>query len=282
MDRYCRPLLSGLGRGVPSATTQLGCRCLPCRGACRDRAPQPAEQRLPAHRECARRSPLSRLTEPGRAGRREECAGCRGVLSGHTLGLRPAGIPDCGRSRLAADPSRARGAPHRRTGHRDKTFYQARYVLPSALDGRTCAVGLALDWSVEWLRNPPAIERGENLQPWLLEQLGPCLYHSAFGQPGPQIEEWLRARSYHLANVADWDGPPPTLRLLEEPNALDLVVSEMSFDALACADGRLPRCRSAISNDRYWQPTGVRLKSSEISGYLRRTYWPRNFLGEDR
>ena len=163
-----------------------------------------------------------------------------------------------------------------------RRFYQARYVLPSALDGRTCAVALALDWSVEWLKNPPVIERGENLQPWLLEQLGPCLYYSAFGRPGPQIEDWLRARSYHLANVADWDGPPPTLRLLEEPNALDLVVSEMSFDALACADGRLPRCRSAISNDRYWQPTGLRLKAPEISGYLRRTYWPRNFLGEDR
>ena len=164
-----------------------------------------------------------------------------------------------------------------------RRFYQpARYVLPSALDGRTCAVALTLDWSAEWLRNPPAIERGENLEPWLLEQLGPCLYYSAFGQPGQHVEEWLRARSYHLANVADWEGPPPTLRLLDEPNRLDLVVSEMSFDALACADGRLPRCQSALSSDRYWQPTGLRLKSPEISGYLRRTFWPRNFLGEDR
>ncbi len=163
-----------------------------------------------------------------------------------------------------------------------KRFYQAWYVLPSALDGRTCAVALTLDWSVEWFRSPPALERGENLEPWLREQLGPCLYYSAFGRPGPQVEQWLRARSYRVANVADWERPPPTLRLLEEPNALNLVVSEMSFDALACADGRLPRCQSAITSDRFWQPLSLRLKSPEISGYLRRTYWPRNFLGEDR
>ncbi len=163
-----------------------------------------------------------------------------------------------------------------------KRFYMTRYVLPSALDGRTCTAALTLDWSVQWLRNPPVIERGQNLEPWLFEQLGPCLYYVAFGQPGPHIEEWLRARSYQLANGADWEGPPPTLRLLDEPNGLDLAVSEMSFDALACTDGQLPRCRSTISSEGFWGPIAPRFRSPEVSGFLRRTYWPRNFLGEDR
>jgi hypothetical protein len=165
-----------------------------------------------------------------------------------------------------------------------KRFVAPRYVLPSALDGRTCAAALTLDYSVEWLRTPPSLERGENLEPWLFEQLGPCLYYSAFGLPGPAIERWLQQRSYRLANVADWQGPPPTLRVLDDANALNNAISDMSFDALACTDGRLERCRRAIFYDsRRWDvPVGLRLKTAEIPGYLRRVNWPRNFLGEDR
>lgn len=154
------------------------------------------------------------------------------------------------------------------------------YVLPSAIDGRTCAASLMLNWNVSWLRNQVTTERGTNLQPWLIDALGPCLYYGAFGQPGPRIEAWLRDRSFKIANSADWDAAPPTVSLRDEPHMVDMIISDMSFDALGCADGQLPRCREAVMHASY--ESGFRLNpESGIAGVVRQAYWPRSFAADD-
>jgi hypothetical protein len=160
-------------------------------------------------------------------------------------------------------------------------WHQPWYVLPSAIDGRTCAASFMLDWNVSWLRNPAAAERGTNLQRWLIEPLGPCLFYGAFGQPGPRIEAWLRERSFKIANTADWDAAPRTVSLHAEPHMVDMLISEMSFDALGCADGQLPRCRDAVMHASNESPFRLNTESRGITGVVRRAYWPRNFADDD-
>lgn len=157
--------------------------------------------------------------------------------------------------------------------------YWPTYVLPPALDGRTCVASLTLDWNVAWLRRGGRA-RGTNLQPWLVEALGPCLYYGAFGQPGPQIEAWLQERSFKVANTADWTAAQPTVSVREDPHMWDALVSEMSFDALACTDGRLSRCGNAVKHP--FNEEGIALQSrGTIDGVVRRTFWPRNFPVDD-
>ncbi|HMG17109.1 MAG TPA: hypothetical protein VK573_00185 [Gemmatimonadales bacterium] len=159
----------------------------------------------------------------------------------------------------------------------NRRYSQPIYILPAALDGRTCAISLRLDWNVLWLRNPSAVERGTNLQSWLLESLGPCLYYAAFGQPGPQIEAWLEERAFIIANTADWDAPPPTVGLEDEPRTYDMIVSDMSFDALACTNGQLARCRAAVMHPTHEGVTLPHSRSPQIAGVVRRRWWPRSF-----
>jgi hypothetical protein len=156
------------------------------------------------------------------------------------------------------------------------------YVLPSVIDGRTCAASFMLDWNVGWLRNPTTTERGTNLQPWLTEALGPCLFYGAFGQPGPRIEKWLQDRSYKIANTADWDAAQPALNLPDEPHMVDMLIANMSFDALGCTGGQLPRCRDAVMHASNESP--FRLYTTEprgIAGVVRRAYWPRSFAADE-
>jgi hypothetical protein len=150
------------------------------------------------------------------------------------------------------------------------------YVLPGALDGRTCAASLTLDYHVGWLRREAATAAGTNLEAWLVEEIGLCLFYGAFGRPGPSIEAWLVERSFTVAATADWDAAPRSVSARESPQMPYILFSNMSFDALACIDGQLPRCRSAVA---YGESEGVlsHPRVPRVTGVARRTFWPRSF-----
>jgi hypothetical protein len=156
---------------------------------------------------------------------------------------------------------------------------QRSYVLPGILDGRTCVASISLDWSVQWLRKPTSNESGTNLRPWLRDAIAPCLYYAVFGRPGPAIEAWLTERAFRPAYGADWNAPPTTLvpRDDQERGVYNYLVSQASFDALACADGDLPRCRQAMLG-----PARDEFRSQRIAGLIRRDFWSLGFPGEDR
>jgi len=157
--------------------------------------------------------------------------------------------------------------------------YTTTYALPQALDGRTCAVSFIIDPTIEWVRINSVIGSA-HVESLLLESLGPCLYYAAFGPPGPHIEAWLLERSYKLANSAEWHGPPPRSRWegWEQP---EVVISNMSFDAIACTAGRLERCRAAVEHTNNEENFRVRPQVARIAGVFQRSYWPRNFLSDD-
>ena len=157
--------------------------------------------------------------------------------------------------------------------------YITTYALPQALDGRTCAVSLTIDPTIQWVRMNSVLGAA-NLESVLLESLGPCLYYTAFGPPGPQIERWLQERSFKLANSANWNGPPPQARW-QGYEEQQLVFSNMSFDALACTAGRLERCRPAIEHTNKEENFRVRPAAARVAGVFQRSYWPRNFLSDD-
>jgi hypothetical protein len=167
---------------------------------------------------------------------------------------------------------------------RERRAESAKYVLPAALDGRTCAVSLTREWEVAWLRVARSLPTREtNLLPWLRGALGPCLYFSAFGEPGPYIQTWLEQRGYRVANTAEWDVSPPSIRLRDERvSARELIGGELSFDALSCTDGNVGRCRTAVlsaSNDGVFRRHE---RDPRTTGVFRRAYWPRSFAIDDR
>lgn len=163
-------------------------------------------------------------------------------------------------------------------------YFRPVYVFPSALDGRTCAVHVMLDWSVAWLAHPgePVPPRATQLDSWLTEVLGPCLYYAAFGQPGPQVQRWLEERYFKVANTADWEMAPPSVDVREEAQAYDMIIGDMTFDALGCLNGELPRCREAVAHST---DQGVRFSRSVVGpavrGVVRRSFWPRSFANDD-
>ena len=162
-----------------------------------------------------------------------------------------------------------------------RRWSQPIYVLPTALDG-TCAVLVTIDWQVGWLRRASSNIPGTNLDPWLRETLGPCLYYAAFGRPGPQIDAWLKDRYFKIANSADWTSAPRTFLMREQPGAFDMLVSDMSFDALACTGGQLARCGTAVAQTHR---EGFRMfvaRPTFSAGVVHRAYWPRNFPFDDR
>jgi hypothetical protein len=159
-------------------------------------------------------------------------------------------------------------------------WFRTTYVLPEVLDGRTCVASISRDYSVRWLFEPASGEIGSNLLPWLRDALGPCLYYAAFGRPGPAIKAWLTARAFTPAYTADWEAPPQTLGDLEDLDraSYQQLISGMSFDALACADGDLLRCRRALL-----EPLGEgRAPPQRVAGFVRYSYWAFNVPGENR
>lgn len=159
-----------------------------------------------------------------------------------------------------------------------------KYVLPSALDGRTCVASLTHEWVVAWLRNVRRVPPGTNLLPWLRDRaLGPCLYYGAFGEPGPHIQAWLEERAFRIANSGEWDTPPPTISLRDPSITMrEVVASDMSFDALSCTDGNAARCRVAVlfaTNDGVYRRHD---RDPRSAGVFRRAYWPRSFAIDDR
>jgi len=157
--------------------------------------------------------------------------------------------------------------------------WQRSYVLPTVLDGRTCVASISLDWSVQWLQKPTSSEAGTNLRPWLRDAIAPCLYYAVFGRPGPAIEAWLTERAFRPAYGADWSAPRTTLvpRDDQERDVYNYLLSQASFDALACADGDLPRCRHAMLG-----PARDEIRSRRVPGLIHRNFWALGFPGEER
>jgi len=153
--------------------------------------------------------------------------------------------------------------------------WQRGYVLPVALDGRTCVATISLDWDVKWLWQRKPNQNGTNLEPWLRDATAPCLYYAAFGSPGPQIEAWLNRRAFTPAYTADWTAAPPVLRFEDNPNRYEYLYYNASFDALACADGRMTRCGPAVEGaPEYFKPSPVR-------GLVHRVFLPRSMPAEN-
>lgn len=153
------------------------------------------------------------------------------------------------------------------------------YVLPSALDGR-CAAVVTIDWNLTWLRREATRALGTNLEPWLREKLGPCLYYASFGEPGPQISAWLAERHFKVANTADWNAAPPTFVLRDDPPSFDMLISNTSFDAVACMSGQVARCQNAVERTQL-DELRFRSRLTYGTGVVHRTFWPRNFPFDD-
>ncbi|HXO85243.1 MAG TPA: hypothetical protein VN803_06935, partial [Gemmatimonadales bacterium] len=111
------------------------------------------------------------------------------------------------------------------------------------------------------------------LEPWVRQMIAPCLYYGAFGQPGPHVETWLSQNSFRPAYSADWTTPPPVVRVEDIQGGHDFLLSNSSFDALACTDGRVERCREALTEPPMLERT-PRLR-------VRRSYWAQGFLTDD-
>jgi len=154
--------------------------------------------------------------------------------------------------------------------------WRSSYLLPEALDGRSCVASISLEWGVGWLRTRSrAAEIGTNLEPWLRDAVAPCLYYTAFGSPGSEIEAWLTRRSFAPAYTADWNAPPPTLRFEDDPSRYDYLIYNASFDALACTDGRRARCAPALLDRPEFYGR------SSIKGMVHRYFFTRSVPGED-
>lgn len=154
------------------------------------------------------------------------------------------------------------------------------YVLPSALDGR-CAAVVTIDWNLTWLRRETTRAEGTNLEPWLRERLGPCLYYASFGEPGPQISAWLSERYFKVANTADWNAAPPNISLREDPPSFDMLFSNMSFEAVACTSGKVARCRNAVEHTQQDEMRQFGARPTYGTGVIHRAFWPRNFPFDD-
>jgi len=137
--------------------------------------------------------------------------------------------------------------------------WQRTYLLPVALDGRTCVATISLDWDVKWLWRRGPTQNSTNLEPWLRDATAPCLYYAVFGDPGPEIEAWLNRRAFAPAYTADWTSSMPRLRFEDNPNRYEYLYYNASFDALACTDGRVARCGPAVEGiPEYFKPSPVR------------------------
>src|SRR6266480_4596643 len=131
--------------------------------------------------------------------------------------------------------------------------YTVEYVLPQALDQRTCVVAITIDPTMKWLWSTSVLSASD-LPSALRESLGPCLYYAAFGEPGPHIARWLEERSYKLANSGNWTKPAEVARRSEDPAAWNVLVSNMSFNAVACLAGRADRCRPVVADVQQEEP----------------------------
>ena len=69
------------------------------------------------------------------------------------------------------------------------------FLLPSAIDGKTCITVLRL------ARARPGLEPAQREGIF-----GPCAFYASFGSPGTAVEAWLRQREHDVALSAAW--PP--------------------------------------------------------------------------
>lgn len=161
--------------------------------------------------------------------------------------------------------------------------YTVEYVLPQALDRRTCVVAITIDPTLQWVRSTSVLSTGD-LEPTLRESLGPCLYYAAFGEPGPHIARWLEERSYKFANSGNWTKPPQVASRWEDPAIWRVLVSNLSFNAVACLAGRADRCRLVVAGVQQDEPFFRAVsqgRAARIAGVFKRIQWGNTLPNED-
>ncbi|HKC47251.1 MAG TPA: hypothetical protein VKB63_06575 [Gemmatimonadales bacterium] len=80
------------------------------------------------------------------------------------------------------------------------------YALPAATDHHLCVV-VPQEGALGELRKSAQDSLHTTVAEVaakLLTILGPCAFYTEFGEPGPQIEAWLRNRAYNAVADADW------------------------------------------------------------------------------
>jgi hypothetical protein len=143
------------------------------------------------------------------------------------------------------------------------------YYLPTATDGETCLVTLALgraDAETRWLRSIRAFAERHAM-------LGPCAYYAAFGPPGHYIEEWLESTDLLAAMSPAWAIESEPLGPIE-PERREFV-RRYELALYGCAAGNRQACRTGLFS-RGWDwlyPRSGRqqgiVRARDISFYTR-------------
>lgn len=135
-------------------------------------------------------------------------------------------------------------------------MYGSWYALPAATDHHLCVVvpqeGHLTD--LRTLAEDSTHATVAEVAAKLLTILGPCAFYMEFGEPGPQIEAWLRSRAYTAVGDADWLFPVAVAADSSNEEWNDA----LSYDigARACAHRQLDVCREGL------------LKMRPLPGYM--------------
>jgi hypothetical protein len=128
-----------------------------------------------------------------------------------------------------------------------RTYGWLCYYLPTATDGETCLVTLALG------RADPEERRLSSIRSFAERQamLGPCAYYAAFGSPGRHIEEWLESTDFLSAVSPAWASDSQPLGPIEPERRSYIRRYEPAL--YGCAAGNRRACRLAFfARERTW------------------------------
>ncbi|MGD2217604.1 MAG: hypothetical protein PVJ64_12690 [Gemmatimonadales bacterium] len=128
-----------------------------------------------------------------------------------------------------------------------RTYGWLYYYLPSATDGETCLVTLALgraDPEEKWLRSIGSLAERQVM-------LGPCAYYAAFGPPGSYIEQWLESTDFFATMSPAWTLDSQPLGPIEPERRRYSRYYEPAL--YGCAAGNRRACRLILlARERVW------------------------------
>ncbi len=167
------------------------------------------------------------------------------------------------------------------------------YIMPAATNGRVC-LALPRRYDLGRLVNfllDTAATPSEDVGARLLVTLGPCAFYTAFGAPGPGIEQWLRAQQYATASNAHWTDPRARVTgpergdlerlnwtsvwdMLRQGSSGAFEMGNLNLQARACAHGTTSQCR-----DLWRSPFGDARQILRGHAVARHWTWAREDLG---
>ena len=144
-------------------------------------------------------------------------------------------------------------------------WIDAQYVLPAAVDGRTCVSIVRVGQSAldDRTRRNGRLLRDIALDGAAGKMLGPCAFIGAYGTPGPRIGRWLATTNHGLLLRSPAPGTD-TLRtslpslLGERETIVEIILRSTGWspqrdwlhpDLVACAAGHDGRCLAALGAD---------------------------------